>query len=107
MLPSPNARWISCIAEGGQEIHYNLLTGQLLIGGKPLGKLPQEIIEHPTYASALGAVSVFVIVILVDLYSRVCWRSFQRILDVIPADIPGMEFMTRSNVAGYQVRHGR
>ena len=107
VLPSPNARWISCIAEGGQEIHYNLLTGQLLIGGKPLGKLPQEIIEHPTYASALGAVSVFVIVILVDLYSRVCWRSFQRILDVIPADIPGMEFMTRSNVAGYQVRHGR
>ena len=74
VLPSPNARWISCIAEGGQEIHYNLLTGQLLIGGKPLGKLPQEIIEHPTYASALGAVSVFVI--LVDPYSRVRWRSF-------------------------------
>ena len=61
VLPSPNTRWISCIAEGGQEIHYNLLTGQLLIGGKPLGKLPQEIIEHSTYASALGAVSVFVI----------------------------------------------
>ena len=60
VLPSPNTRWISCVAEGGQEIHYNLLTGQLLIGGKPLGKLPQEIIEHPTYASALGSVSVFV-----------------------------------------------
>ena len=61
VLPAPNTRWISCIAEGGQKIHYDLLTGQLLIGGKPLGKLPQEIIEHPTYASALGAVRVFVI----------------------------------------------
>jgi hypothetical protein len=58
LLPSPNSRWITCIAEGGQEIHYNLLTGQLLIGGKPLGRLPQEIIEHATYASVLGTVSV-------------------------------------------------
>jgi hypothetical protein len=35
--------------------------------------------------------------------------SVQRILDVIPADKPGMEFMTRSNVSGYQVgyRHCR
>lgn len=104
VLPGPNTRWISCIAEGGQEIHYNLLTGQLLIGGKPLGRLPQEIVEHPTYASALGAVSVFVI--LIGPYSRMCWRSFQRVLDVVPADIPEMEFMTRSNVSGYQVRRG-
>jgi hypothetical protein len=69
VLSGPNMRWISCIAEGGQEIHYNLLAGQLLIGGRPLGRLPQEIIEHPTYASALGAVSVFVP--LIDHYSRV------------------------------------
>ncbi|KAH9035653.1 hypothetical protein EDB85DRAFT_1889231 [Lactarius pseudohatsudake] len=81
ILPSPNSRWISCIVEGGQEVHYDLLTGQLLIDGKPLGQLPQEIIKHSTYASVLGA----------------------RILDVIPANIPGMEFMTRSNVSGYQL----
>ncbi len=68
VLPSPNSRWISCIVEGGQEVHYNLLTGQLLIGGKPLGRLPQEIIEHSTYASVLGKVSV--IVILIHTYSR-------------------------------------
>ncbi|KAH9040265.1 hypothetical protein EDB83DRAFT_2228304 [Lactarius deliciosus] len=81
VLPSPNSRWITCVVEGGQEVHYNLLTGQLLIAGKPLGRLPQEFIEHPTYASILGP----------------------RILDVVPADIPGMEFMTRSNVSGYQI----
>jgi hypothetical protein len=56
-LPRPNSRWISCVAEGGHEVHYDLLTGQLLINGKPLGRLPQEIVEHPTYASLIGTVS--------------------------------------------------
>jgi hypothetical protein len=57
VLPRPNSRWISCVAEGWHEVHYDLLTGKLLIDGKPLGKLPQEIVEHPTYASVLGTVS--------------------------------------------------
>ncbi|KAI9441030.1 hypothetical protein H4582DRAFT_2128066 [Lactarius indigo] len=70
----------SPVMEGGQKLHYNLLTGKLLIGAKPLGRLPQEIIEHPTYKSVLGA----------------------RVLDVVPADTPQMEFMTRTNVFGYQ-----
>jgi hypothetical protein len=74
VLPGPNMRWISCIAEGGQEIHFNLLTGQLLIGGKPLGRLPQEIIEHSTYASALGAVRNFDV--LIDPYSRALFSEF-------------------------------
>jgi hypothetical protein len=56
-LPRPNSRWISCIAEGRHEVHYDLLTGKLLINGSPLGKLPQEIVEHPTYRSVLGTVS--------------------------------------------------
>ncbi|KAH9988207.1 hypothetical protein BJV77DRAFT_964507 [Russula vinacea] len=66
---------------GRHEVHFDLLTGQLLIGGRQLGRLPQEIVEHPTYASILGT----------------------RILDVAPADIPGMDFMTRSTVSGYQI----
>jgi hypothetical protein len=57
VLPRPNSRWISCIAEGRHKVHYDLLTGKLLINGNPLGKLPQEIVEHPTYASVLGTVS--------------------------------------------------
>ena len=78
VLPSPNARRISCIAEGGQEIHYNLLTGQLLIGGNPLGKLPQEIIEHPTYTSVLGAVSVFIILIFAYPHVNLCSSADSR-----------------------------
>ena len=56
-LPRPNSRWISCITEGRREIQYDLLTGQLLIDGKQLGRLPREIVEHPTYACILGTVS--------------------------------------------------
>ncbi|KAH8989920.1 hypothetical protein EDB86DRAFT_3235448 [Lactarius hatsudake] len=74
-----------CTVEGGQEVHYNILTGQLLIGGNPLGRLPQDIIQHSTCASVLGT----------------------RVLDVVPADIPEMEFMTRSNVYGYQMFFSR
>ena len=29
--------------------------------------------------------------------------SVQKILEVGPADVPGMDFMTRSTVSGYQV----
>ncbi len=105
VLPRTNSRWISCIVEGGQKVHYNLLTGQLLVGGNPLGRLPQDIIQHSTYASVLGTVGAIIILILA--YSRVFTCSLQRVLDVVPADIPGMEFMTRSNVYGYQVGYGR
>jgi hypothetical protein len=101
MLPSPNSRWICCTVGSGHEVHYNLLSGKLLIGGKPLGRLPQEITTHSTYASVLGTVSVMDIIIPAS--SRVLMCPLQRILDVIPADKPGMEFMTRSNVSGYQV----
>ena len=104
VLSNPNSRWISCIVDGGQEVHYNLLTGQLLIGGNPLGRLPQDIIQHSTYAGVLGTVSV--IIILIHAYSRMFMYSLQRVLDVVPADIPDMEFMTRSNVSGYQVGYG-
>ena len=101
MLPSPNSRWISCTVGDGQDVHYNLLSGKLLICGKPLGRLPQEITKHSTYASVLGNVSAMVIVIPAS--SSVLTCSLQRILDVVPADRVGMEFMTRSNVSGYQV----
>ncbi|KAH9987723.1 hypothetical protein BJV77DRAFT_1161280 [Russula vinacea] len=81
VLPGPDSRWISCVAEGGHDVHYNLLTGQFLVNGKSLGRLPQKIVEHSTYTSVLGT----------------------KILDVGPADVPGMDFMTRFTVSGYQV----
>jgi hypothetical protein len=99
-LPSPNSRWITCTMGGGLEVHYNLLDGRLLLGGEPLGRLPQEVMKHPTYASVLGAVST-----IVHNSLRVFTYGLQRILDVVPADIPDMKFMTLSKVSGYQVGH--
>ena len=55
--PESKSWWISCRTKGGDEVHYDLLTGKLLVRGKPMGRLPQEIVEHPTYASVLGTVS--------------------------------------------------
>jgi hypothetical protein len=102
VLPAPNSRWISCTTEGGQKVHYNVMTGQLLVGGQPLGRLPEEIIKHSTYASILGTVSITIISTCV--YIPISMFPRQRILDVVPADIPGMEFMTRLTVSGYQVK---
>jgi hypothetical protein len=57
VLPGRNSRWISCITDEGQAVYYDLLTGELIIGGKPLGRLPREIVRHPAYASLFGTVS--------------------------------------------------
>jgi len=57
-LPRPNSRWILCVTGEGQEVYYDLLSGEIIINGKRLGGLPKEIIEHPTYASVFGTVSV-------------------------------------------------
>jgi hypothetical protein len=56
-LPRPNSRWITCTTERGQGVHYDVLTGELLIGGKRLGRLPRNIVEHPVYSSIFGTVS--------------------------------------------------
>lgn len=56
-LHKQNSRWISCVTSGGQEVHYDILAGELLVGGIPSGRLPQRIIEHATYKSVFGTVS--------------------------------------------------
>ena len=59
--PSPNDRWISSTTApradtAPQRIDFNLLDGRLLIDGKPLGRLPREIMGHPTYVRIFGRV---------------------------------------------------
>ena len=95
-LPSPNSRWITCTVEAGQEVHYNVLAGKLLLGGEPLGTLPLEVMKHSTYASVLGAVSF-----IDHVSSHMLTYSLQRILDAGPSDIPDMKFVSR--MSGYQV----
>ncbi|KAJ4467172.1 hypothetical protein C8J55DRAFT_439106 [Lentinula edodes] len=92
-LAEPNHRWVTCetLSDGSsrgnqaQEIHLDLLTGKLLVNGKPLGRLPSEFVKHPAYVRVFGK---------------------KKILDVVPASEPGMQFATRSLVSGYQVLFG-
>jgi hypothetical protein len=98
VLPRPKSRWISCVTEKGQKVHYNLLTGELLIGGKRLGRLPSKIVDHPTYECIFGKVSGL------SPRSGPSLRRFQRIVDVVPADIPGMDYMTRSTISDHKVK---
>ncbi|KAG8922740.1 hypothetical protein FRC02_011637 [Tulasnella sp. 418] len=77
-LPSPNSRWVTTKTlpecnQGSQAVQLNILSGQLLVDGKPLGRLPHDIVTHPTYRRIFG----------------------QRILDVIPANTEGMDYKTR------------
>ena len=55
--PGPS-RWIYCVLGEGQQVHFDLLTGKLIIGGEPMGTLPEAIVRHPAYASVFGTVSV-------------------------------------------------
>ncbi|KIM42888.1 hypothetical protein M413DRAFT_26859 [Hebeloma cylindrosporum] len=85
-LDGPHSRWLTSLTaplpgQRAQQVHYNILTGKMLVDGKPLGRLPQEIVRHSTYSRIFG----------------------QKILDVIPADMPGMDYATRSLVHDYQV----
>jgi len=57
VLYKQNPRWISCVTNEGQEVHYDLLRGELLIGRKSSGGLPQGMVEDPIYKSIFGAVS--------------------------------------------------
>ncbi|KAG2137491.1 hypothetical protein DEU56DRAFT_946063 [Suillus clintonianus] len=85
-LAAPNSRWLaSQTAPSGsqlpQAVHFNLVSGCLLIDGKQLGRLPSMIVQHPTYQSMFG----------------------DQVLDIVPADIPGMEYATRGNLCDHQV----
>jgi hypothetical protein len=55
VLDSPDDRWIVTHSENGK-IHLNILTGRLLIDGRPLKRLPIEYTDHPTYSRTFGQV---------------------------------------------------
>jgi hypothetical protein len=69
-----------------QDVYYNLLDGVLLVDGKPLGRLPHEIIVHPTYLRTFGQVCVFlctdICVTEASQYCRGSWMSFRQMLQI-------------------------
>jgi hypothetical protein len=62
-LPHPNSNWFLCTTAStttqcSQFVHSNLLDGSLLVDGKPLGRLPKAIVQHPLYNLIFGEVSI-------------------------------------------------
>ena len=58
-LDPPNERWFhsrtpESSSHRSQVVHYNILDGQLRVDGKPLGRLPPEILTHPTFIRIFG-----------------------------------------------------
>jgi hypothetical protein len=39
-----------------QSVHYNIVSGELLVGGRPLGRIPRTFAKHPLYQRLLGSV---------------------------------------------------
>lgn len=88
-LASPYEHWLSSktVAEsdtGALSVHFNLLTAELLVNGRPLARLPTEYESHPMYATLFG-------------------RS---VLEVMPTMVPGTEYSAKDSYAGYTIYFG-
>ncbi|KAL0572352.1 hypothetical protein V5O48_009608, partial [Marasmius crinis-equi] len=87
---TPRARWVQKTAPNDRWVHshkgslaFNMLENRLLVDGKPLSRLPLEIMSHPTYTRIFG----------------------QSILDVAPSEQsePGTLFASKNLIHGHQV----
>ena len=88
-LAYPNDRWVSketakITERGPQQVLYDLLEGELLVDGKPIGRLPMDYIRSEIYIRVFGA----------------------KVFKVVPADMPGMLYMSVQEINGYVVLFG-
>jgi hypothetical protein len=95
-LQNPNSRWFSCntrstTGQSSQVVHYNLLDGSLLVNGKRLGRLPNEILRHPLYNQIFGEVRLVITNVMqgTKFFCRKCSRPYQVI---------SQEWITRQGV---------
>ncbi|KAL2816576.1 hypothetical protein BDW59DRAFT_166300 [Aspergillus cavernicola] len=66
--------------EGTLLMHFNLLTGELLINGLPLARLPADYERHESYNTLFG----------------------KSLLEVMPSTLPGMDFSCQRTYMGYE-----
>ncbi|KAI6110733.1 hypothetical protein EDD17DRAFT_1828231 [Pisolithus thermaeus] len=64
-----------------QQVNFDVLNGTLLVDGRPMGRMPDEIRADPTFALVFGSQAP----------------------DIIPADMTGMEYAARGLVGQYRV----
>ncbi|KAI5993335.1 hypothetical protein EDD15DRAFT_2439801 [Pisolithus albus] len=67
--------------KSSQRVHFDALNGTLLVDGRPMGRLPNEIRTDPLFTSLFG----------------------DQAPDVLPGDMAGMEYATRGLIEDYRV----
>lgn len=78
-------RWfVAKRLESSTLVHYNIFTGCLLVGGKPLSTLPDEYPEHSLYKQVFG----------------------DRLLDVVASNDSRFTYMTSNMFEGHQLYLG-
>ncbi|KAJ5168683.1 uncharacterized protein N7482_004277 [Penicillium canariense] len=73
------------LAEEVMAVHYNLLTGEFLVDGLPLARLPSDYQCHKTYRRLFGTSH----------------------LEVMPSSSPGMQFSCQKEHMGHVVHLGK
>ncbi|KAF4445849.1 hypothetical protein F53441_10495 [Fusarium austroafricanum] len=82
-LASDTCHWMKTTT-GNLEVHVNILTGELLVNGSPVSRLPREYETHKEYQRLFGTTAI----------------------NVMPSDLPGMQFCSTSAFQGYTVHLG-
>lgn len=78
-------------------VHYNILSGQLLVGGNPLGRVPDMYEQDPMFRRIFGGVG------LPASYWLHHANPSQRILYVFASDMSGMTYSTAQPINDHQV----
>lgn len=65
-------------------VHYNLLTGQLLVNGSPLSRLPDKYSQHKSYQELFGL----------------------NVFETVPSSVPGMQFTSKQAYIGFVLHFG-
>ena len=105
-LGHPNSHWrasqtVETYDRRSQTVHVNLLDGSLLVDGRPIGeRLPSAITKHSVYRVIFGDVRAFAAPTSV---TQVADHSSQRNFEVIPSDLPGVDFVTLFMISEHYV----
>ncbi|KAK3110708.1 hypothetical protein LTR53_014728 [Teratosphaeriaceae sp. CCFEE 6253] len=66
------------------QVHFNILTGELLVNGLPLDRLPRHYEDHGSYRTLFGNSTI----------------------EVMPTVIPGMDFGAKRKYSGHKLHFG-
>jgi hypothetical protein len=92
----PNDRWFASVPTepNEQHVHLNILTGRLLVDGKPIRRLPREISEHPMFLRIFGSVRPSAITDVRKINIHVRWSSMSLQQGIRECHMPSTDIST-------------